>query len=247
MQPFERPWPRKTDRRWVASIENRCPQQPHSVDPKTGEAQVPMFNSYHPLIKPRDEIWQEIKEDRTIRHPRPLEVFEIKDPKQYCEFHNSVGHSTRDCLALKEELERMARDRNMWKFFQKFVANRVDKDDRRKQPYNTNRGYGKKYSPENEREDDRKEEAPPEVHVIREQTPTILIISGGHASGGDTDRKRRRYVNHLPKAAVFQIEKKFPCFDNTIYFDNSDYGNIRFPHDDGIILSLKMEPTDKSR
>jgi hypothetical protein len=178
-----------------------------------------MYNSYHPLVKSRDEIWREVRGDRAIRPPKPLEVFEIKDPKLYCEFHNSAGHTTRDCLALKEELERMARDKNMWKFKQKFVANRVDRDDRRKQPYNIDRGsYGKKCSPEEERDTIHKEETTHAVvHVIRAKTPTILFISEGQASGGDTDRKRRRYVNNLPRASIFKVEKKFPGFDNTIF------------------------------
>jgi hypothetical protein len=128
---------------------------------------------------------------------------------------------------LKEELERLARDKNMWKFIQKFVANRVDRNDRRKQPYSTGRGgYGKKYSPERERDTTHKEETiHAAVNVIRAKTPTILVISGGQASGGDTDRKRRRYINNLPRALIFKVEKKFPGFDNTLFFNNSDYGN----------------------
>jgi hypothetical protein len=71
--------------------------------------------------------------------------------------------------------------------------------------------------------------------------PTILVISRDQALGGDTDRKRRRYIYNPPRASLFKVEKKFPGFDNTIFFDSNDYGNVRYPHDDAIILTLKME------
>jgi hypothetical protein len=44
-------------------------------------------------------------------------------------FHNSKGHDTRDCIALKDELERLARNKNMWAFVQKFIINYVWKSD----------------------------------------------------------------------------------------------------------------------
>ena len=57
-----------------------------------------------------------------------MEVFEVKDDRKYCEFHNGRGHDTGDCVALKDELERLVRDRDLWYFFNRFVANRVRND-----------------------------------------------------------------------------------------------------------------------
>jgi hypothetical protein len=79
----------------------------------TGESRQPIYNTYHSLSKPRKEILQEIRGDPNLRFPCQLEVFEIKDPTRYCEFHNSKGHDTRDYVALKDELERLTRDKNM--------------------------------------------------------------------------------------------------------------------------------------
>jgi hypothetical protein len=68
------------------------------------------------LNKLREEILWEIWADPNLRFPNRLKVFKIKDPARFCEFHNSKDHDTRDCIALKDELERLARDKNMWGF-----------------------------------------------------------------------------------------------------------------------------------
>jgi hypothetical protein len=89
------------------------------------------------LSKPREKILREIRADSNLRFPSQLEVFKIKNPARYCEFHNNKGHDTQDCVALKDELERLARDKNMWIFIQKFVTNYVRKRDTgRAKPYN---------------------------------------------------------------------------------------------------------------
>jgi hypothetical protein len=92
------------------------------------------------LSKPREKNLREIRADPNLRFPSLLEVFEIKDPTRFCEFHNSKGHDTRDCIALKDELERLARDKNMWAFIQRFVTNYVWKSDTgRAKPYDNRR------------------------------------------------------------------------------------------------------------
>ena len=82
------------------------------------------------------------------------------------------------------------------------------------------------------------------MQYVRGQTPIINVIAGGKASGGDTNRKRRRHSSSLYCMNVFQIEKRFQGFDNPITFEASDYGDVRFPHDDAIVLTLRMYPEE---
>jgi hypothetical protein len=65
------------------------------------------------LSKPQEEILQEIHSDQNLRFSDMLEVFEIKDPVRFCEFHNSKDHDIRYYIALKDELKRLAWDKNM--------------------------------------------------------------------------------------------------------------------------------------
>jgi hypothetical protein len=120
------------------SRQNRRGRQPHLVAQlsptsrylsSTGEARQLIYNTYHSLNKPREEILREIRVNPNLRFPSRLEVFEIKDPARFCEFHNNKGHDTRDCIALKDELERLAQDKNVWAFIQRFVTNYVWKSD----------------------------------------------------------------------------------------------------------------------
>jgi hypothetical protein len=92
-----------------------------------------------------------------------------------------MGHTTRDCIALKDEIERLARDRNMWRFIQKFINNRIG--GRRPPPNDKNRNYNSKKD-DNPRD---KDDGNKGVHHVRGQTPIINVIAGGKASGGDTN------------------------------------------------------------
>ena len=68
----------------------------------------------------------------------------------------------------------------------------------------------------------------------------INLISGGPASGGDSERKRKRYCSQLDRLSTFKVEKRFPNCDLPISFTEEDWGDVRFPHDDPIVLSLKI-------
>jgi hypothetical protein len=95
----------------------------------TGEAHQLIYNTYHSLNKAREEILREIWADPNLRFLSRQEVFEINVPTMFCEFHNNKGHDTRDCIALKDKLERLARDKNVCAFIQRFVTNYVWKSD----------------------------------------------------------------------------------------------------------------------
>jgi hypothetical protein len=46
----------------------------------------------------------------------------------------------------------------------------------------------------------------------------------------------------LEKRQVFKIGKRFPGFDTSITFSGANFKVIRFPHDNALILALKMKP-----
>jgi hypothetical protein len=80
------------------------------------------------------------------------------------------------------------------------------------------------------------------TNYVREETPTIHMISGGIASGGDSDRKWRRYANNLSKWQALKIEKRFAGSNAPITFFGVDFEAVCFPHDDALVLALKMKP-----
>jgi hypothetical protein len=90
------------------------------------------------------------------------------------------------------------------------------------------------------RNENRGEQSAPEA---RERTPVIHVISGGLASGGDTHRERRKYLDRQEGLQVMSVEgsvgEKRPR-EEPICFSSSDREGITGPHDDAIVLSLKI-------
>ena len=44
----------------------------------------------------------------------------------------------------------------------------------------------------------------------------------------------------MDRLQVFKVEKRFPNCDQPITFTKEDYGDTHFPHDDAIVVSLKI-------
>ena len=85
------------------------------------------------------DIW----DDKNLRWPAPINVSHVpKTDERFCEFHNARGHDTKDCISLKDEIERLVRDEDLWYFFNKFVKKRVKDDNPRRQPYLQTEGSG---------------------------------------------------------------------------------------------------------
>jgi hypothetical protein len=76
----------------------------------------PHFTSYAKLTKPRKEIFDIVKHTFDMPKPLKMEMFEVKDPNQWCHFHRSKGHNTSDYLQQKDILEKLARQGELTKF-----------------------------------------------------------------------------------------------------------------------------------
>jgi hypothetical protein len=68
----------------------------------------------------------------------------------------------------------------------------------------------------------------------------VNVIAGGLALGGDTLRERRSYVKSTNNHIVLEVKKKRPRPDEEITFFEKDGARIAQPHDDALVLSLKI-------
>ena len=68
------------------------------------------------------------------------------------------------------------------------------------------------------------------------------MISGGIASGGDTNKERRGYLREQHTSTIMNVEpmRKRPRDGEIISFSEKDQGTVQGPHDDAIVLSLKI-------
>jgi hypothetical protein len=66
------------------------------------------------------------------------------------------------------------------------------------------------------------------------------VISGGTASGDDAQKEQRNYVKFIIYCTILEADKKILCSDKTIIFSKKDGTEIAQPHDDALVLNLKI-------
>ena len=65
---------------------------------------------FAPLVMPVDQILMEIRDEPSLKWPRPLHLSpSMRDKRTYCRFHKDHGHYTEDCRDLKEQIEELIR------------------------------------------------------------------------------------------------------------------------------------------
>jgi hypothetical protein len=71
----------------------------------------PHFTRYAPFTRKRNEMFHIVRERFDLPRPLSKDIFEIVDVNKRCLYHNSDGHSTGDCLQLKDILEKVSTGR----------------------------------------------------------------------------------------------------------------------------------------
>ena len=73
---------------------------------KRREEKNPRPRRFTPLVMPIDQILTEIRDEPSLKWPRPLQSpLDVRDKRKYCHFHKDHGHYTEDCRDLKEQIE----------------------------------------------------------------------------------------------------------------------------------------------
>ena len=123
----------------------------------------PRQTKFTPLIMPVDQILAEIRDEQSLRWPRPLQSPpSVRDKRKYCRFHKDHGHYTEDCRDLKEQIEELIQKGKFQKYVKRGEASR----------------YGKK---EQQGDFQRSEGQPPHPQNARGE---IKTIAGGPSTGG---------------------------------------------------------------
>ena len=56
-----------------------------------------------PLVMPVDQILTEIRDEPSLKWPKPLHLSpNMRDKRKYCRFHKDYGHYTEECKDLKD-------------------------------------------------------------------------------------------------------------------------------------------------
>ncbi|XP_021837702.1 uncharacterized protein [Spinacia oleracea] len=139
---------------------------------------------------------------------------ESRDPKLYCQFHEDIGHDTKDCRSLKRALDDLASKGHLKNYLQR----------------NTH-GSGKNLYKKNK------------SHVSaaegnHNEGGFVAVISGGPAAGGPIMRGQKYYVCRLGQVMLSGKSPVDPF--PRIEICDSDGGCVATPHDDSLVVEIKI-------
>ena len=81
------------------------------------------FQQYTPLVAAIDQVFAQVSGRGLLRNPRPLQTDRSKrDATKYCHFHKDIGHDTKDCIQLRDQIERLVRDGHLREFVEKVIT-----------------------------------------------------------------------------------------------------------------------------
>ncbi|KMT08016.1 hypothetical protein BVRB_6g144250 [Beta vulgaris subsp. vulgaris] len=119
------------------------------------------------FIKDQYSILMEIKDQYELKAPAEMKTpYRNRDKSKYCHFHKDCGHETNECKHLKRAFEDLACKGKMNSYLPQ-----------------ASRKFQKKDNHQGRRKDD---------ESIDEDV--VLVISGGFAAGGPTNRGHKKYL-----------------------------------------------------
>ncbi|KAJ0974279.1 hypothetical protein J5N97_016244 [Dioscorea zingiberensis] len=75
------------------------------------------YNNYTPLNTTRENVFMQIQSKKILKQPDPLkESGAMKRSKKYCSYHQVRGHTTEDCIHLRDAIEELVRAKKLDQF-----------------------------------------------------------------------------------------------------------------------------------
>ncbi|KAJ3700090.1 hypothetical protein LUZ61_003795 [Rhynchospora tenuis] len=192
--------------------------------------------------------------DTEFKLPEPLSRGETNrdDRNKYCRYHNGYGHPTSECIKLKDEIERMIRNTRVLERY--LEAPQWSNGGRGSRGGRQGNNAGRRQRERDRQADRPRSRIPPNADRDKPRaSPTpVLYIAGGPAAGGDSMRARKSYacprnLNNPSRREVFQIRETNSVANMRITFGPEDYEGVHLPHDDVIVLMLRVNGTRVGR
>ena len=177
----------------------------------------PKFTNFTSLIMPIEQVLMQIRDDPSRQWPKPIStLIERRDKNKYCRFHQDHGHHIDEYRHLKNQVETLIWQGKLQKYVKKTEPYRYQqKDDKEK-----NRESGNSKPPAGE----------------------IKTISGGLMIGETLKSLKKAHEREINNVHSPLPPMKMPRNDEPdIVFSERDSRNIRQPHDDPLVIMLRVE------
>ena len=150
----------------------------------------------------------EIEKEKDVKWPKPLRMKgERKNHHLYYRFHKDNGHNTDDCSQLKDEIEFLIGKGKLARY--------------------TKEGNGGNSNCERQDRDDQDRRPQP-------RGPVVNMISGGTTTARMSKNSRKEYTREVLQ--VVGGPSKKAIIEAVISFDNNHLEEVKFPHDDPMVI-----------
>jgi len=179
------------------------------------EDKNPRPMKFTPLVMLVDQILTEIRDEPSLKWPRPLHSSpSMRDKRKYCRFHKDHGHYTEDCRDLKEQIEEL-----IWKGkLQQYVK----------------MGDSSKYSKKDQHESSRRDEDRPPPRPQNALGEIKTITGGSFRSLRKSHQRQFNSVHSLPSLKQRRTNQD-------MYFLEEDDRGVKQPHDDPLVIMVMIE------
>ena len=161
------------------------------------------------------------KDEEALTYPGKLKGdLNRRSKDKYCRFHRDHGHDTADCYDLKQQIEALIKQGKLQRFVRK------ERTDRPSQEQNPRR--------DNERP--------------RPPIGDIRMIVGGTAVAGSSKRARKTYLRIVQNVQLTGAVPRIARRESpTIGFSEEDARCLHHPHDDALVVSIRIEDYNMHR
>ncbi|KAH7850919.1 hypothetical protein Vadar_004634 [Vaccinium darrowii] len=163
-------------------------------------------------------ILDDLHDDPDLEWPRKLRSDPSKRPKdKWCRFHRDHGHTTDDCIDLKQQIEGLIQRGRL----RRFVKNQ-------KPP----------------RRDERPRNNQNKDQIQNTSIGEIVVIHGGPGARGDSNKSRKAHLRKLGQMKPVKVNlverpsKLANLGRPPIIFSEEDEEGISYPHDDPLVISM---------
>ncbi|XP_017431886.1 uncharacterized protein LOC108339258 [Vigna angularis] len=154
----------------------------------------PRFQQYTPLNAPREKILQEALSADLLPEPVKRPTPSGADESKHCAYHKNMGHTTEECMTLKDKIEELIQAGKLKKYIRDDRPQAPAERTARRPAYRSERPRNDRNErPRSERRRSRSRSRSRE-HPLRGH---INTISGGFAGGGSSSSARKRHIRAL--------------------------------------------------
>ncbi|GMN61213.1 hypothetical protein TIFTF001_030299 [Ficus carica] len=186
------------------------------------------FCQYTPLVAMVEHVMNQISRGGLLQEPPPIRIDRTRrNQNKYCNFDKDVGHETKDCIQLRDQIELLVRDGHLQEFFEKAItpASRANRTGQVRPHLSSGMG-----------DQTNAGETEHIVHTIFGGTATDDTTSGRRSYARDARQVARgEYINMAKHIAKISRQDSVP-----ITFTDDEANKLLHPQNDALVGEIKI-------